>query len=66
MRDSLGADADDLIVQAMVSPGVDVRIRCDHDDQLGAIVTVGAGALGAGGGGAMVTVGGGGALFCRT
>ena len=43
MRDSLGDDADDLIVQAMTSPGVDVRIRCDHDDQLGAIVTVGLG-----------------------
>ncbi len=43
MRDSLGDDADDLIVQAMTSPGVDIRIRCDHDDQLGAIVTVGLG-----------------------
>ena len=43
MRDSLGDDANDLIVQAMTSPGVDVRIRCDHDDQLGAIVTVGLG-----------------------
>ena len=43
MRDSLGDDANDLIVQAMASPGVDVRIRCDHDDQLGAIVTVGLG-----------------------
>jgi acyl-CoA synthetase (NDP forming) len=43
MRDSLGDDANDLIVQTMTSPGVDVRIRCDHDDQLGAIVTVGLG-----------------------
>jgi acyl-CoA synthetase (NDP forming)/GNAT superfamily N-acetyltransferase len=43
MRDSLGDDADDLIVQAMTSPGVDVRIRCEHDDRLGAIVTVGLG-----------------------
>ncbi len=43
MRDSLGADADDLVVQAMTSPGVDVRIRCEHDDRLGAIVTVGLG-----------------------
>jgi acyl-CoA synthetase (NDP forming)/GNAT superfamily N-acetyltransferase len=43
MRESLGTDSDDLIVQAMTSPGVDVRIRCEHDDQLGAIVTVGLG-----------------------
>jgi acyl-CoA synthetase (NDP forming)/GNAT superfamily N-acetyltransferase len=43
MRDSLGDDSNDLIVQAMTAPGVDVRIRCDHDDQLGAIVTVGLG-----------------------
>jgi len=43
MHDSLGDDADDLIVQAMAPPGVDVRIRCDHDGQLGAIVTVGLG-----------------------
>jgi acyl-CoA synthetase (NDP forming)/GNAT superfamily N-acetyltransferase len=43
MRDSLGEDANDLFVQAMASPGVDVRIRCDHDEQLGAIVTVGLG-----------------------
>jgi acyl-CoA synthetase (NDP forming) len=43
MRDSLGADADDLIVQAMTAPGVDVRIRCEHDERLGAIVSVGLG-----------------------
>jgi acyl-CoA synthetase (NDP forming) len=43
MRDSLGDDAEDLVVQAMTSPGVDVRIRCDHDDRLGAIVSVGLG-----------------------
>jgi acyl-CoA synthetase (NDP forming)/RimJ/RimL family protein N-acetyltransferase len=43
MQDSLGADADDLVVQAMVPPGVDVRIRCEHDERLGAIVTVGLG-----------------------
>jgi acyl-CoA synthetase (NDP forming) len=43
MLDSLGADADDLIVQSMAAPGVDVRIRCEHDDRLGAIVTVGLG-----------------------
>jgi len=43
MRESLGADADDLVVQAMTAPGVDVRIRCEHDDRLGAIVSVGLG-----------------------
>ncbi len=43
MRDSLGADANDLVVQAMAAPGVDVRIRCEHDDRLGAIVSVGLG-----------------------
>ncbi len=43
MRDSLGDDANELIVQAMTSPGVDVRIRCEHDDRLGAIVSVGLG-----------------------
>lgn len=43
MRESLGDDARQLIVQAMTSPGVDVRIRCEHDDRLGAIVSVGLG-----------------------
>lgn len=43
MRESLGDDARHLIVQAMTSPGVDVRIRCEHDDRLGAIVSVGLG-----------------------
>ncbi|RLE26355.1 MAG: hypothetical protein DRJ50_01055, partial [Actinobacteria bacterium] len=43
MRESLGADAEELIVQSMTSPGVDVRIRCEHDERLGAIVSVGLG-----------------------
>ncbi len=43
MRESLGDDARELIVQAMTSPGVDVRIRCEHDERLGAIVSVGLG-----------------------
>jgi acyl-CoA synthetase (NDP forming) len=43
MRDSLGDDANDLIVQTMTSPGVDCRIRCEHDERLGAIVSVGLG-----------------------
>ena len=43
MRESLGDDAQELIVQAMTSPGLDVRIRCELDDRLGAIVSVGLG-----------------------
>lgn len=43
MRASLGDGADRLTVQAMATPGVDVRIRCEHDDRMGAIVTVGLG-----------------------
>ena len=43
MSESLGDDAQDLIVQTMTAPGVDVRIRCEHDDRLGAIVSVGLG-----------------------
>lgn len=43
MRESLGPDANNLIVQTMTTPGVDVRIHCEHDDQLGALVSVGIG-----------------------
>jgi acyl-CoA synthetase (NDP forming)/GNAT superfamily N-acetyltransferase len=43
MHESLGDDSHDLIVQEMAQPGVDVRIRCEHDDRLGAIVSVGLG-----------------------
>ncbi|MGA9277960.1 acetate--CoA ligase family protein, partial [Ilumatobacter sp.] len=43
MVDSLGEDAATLLVQSMVSPGVDVRIHCQHDDRLGVIVSVGYG-----------------------
>jgi acyl-CoA synthetase (NDP forming) len=43
MLDALGDDARDLVVQAMTTPGVDVRIRCEHDERLGAIVSVGLG-----------------------
>ena len=43
MTDSLGADADELMVQRMVTPGVDVRVRCEHDDRLGVVVSVGLG-----------------------
>jgi acyl-CoA synthetase (NDP forming) len=43
MTESLGDDAEQLVVQKMVAPGVDVRVRCDRDDRLGAIVTIGLG-----------------------
>jgi hypothetical protein len=31
------------MVQQMAPPGIDVRIRCEHDERLGAIVAVGLG-----------------------
>jgi acyl-CoA synthetase (NDP forming)/GNAT superfamily N-acetyltransferase len=43
MVDSLGDDASELVVQAMVAPGVDVRIHCQRDERLGVIVNVGYG-----------------------
>lgn len=45
MLDALGDDAARLEVQRMTAPGVDVRIRCELDDRLGVIVTVGMGGI---------------------
>lgn len=45
MRESPGVDADRLTVQTMVMPGVDVRIKCEHDENLGAVVQVGLGGV---------------------
>ena len=45
MRASLGGDASCITVQQMVSPGVDVRIRCTTDPRLGAVITVGLGGI---------------------
>lgn len=42
---ALGPDADQLVVQAMIAPGFDVRIRCQHDDRLGVLVSVGLGGV---------------------
>ncbi|MFK7917187.1 MAG: GNAT family N-acetyltransferase [Ilumatobacter sp.] len=42
---SLGVDADQVIVQQMTTPGVDVRVRCERDDRLGVIVHVGYGGI---------------------
>ncbi|MGI9644817.1 MAG: GNAT family N-acetyltransferase, partial [Ilumatobacteraceae bacterium] len=43
MRDSLGDDATDLVVQRMAAPGLDVRIRCELDERTGPVITVGLG-----------------------
>ena len=43
MREAIGADADIVHVQAMVEPGLDLRIRCAADEQLGSLVTIGLG-----------------------
>jgi acyl-CoA synthetase (NDP forming) len=43
MVEALGSDADHLIVQTMTTPGVDLRIHCEHDERLGVIVSVGLG-----------------------
>lgn len=45
MVEALGDHADQLVVQAMTTPGFDVRIRCEHDDRLGVIVSVGLGGV---------------------
>jgi acyl-CoA synthetase (NDP forming) len=45
MVESLGDDAAALIVQEMTTPGFDVRVRCEHDDRLGVIVSVGLGGV---------------------
>jgi acyl-CoA synthetase (NDP forming)/GNAT superfamily N-acetyltransferase len=45
MRASLGDDATSVLVQRMVPPGVDVRIRCTIDERLGPVVTVGLGGV---------------------
>ena len=43
--DALGDDAAELVVQAMAAPGVDLRVHCEHDDRLGAVVSVGLGGV---------------------
>ena len=45
MRAALGDDARSLLVQRMVPPGVDVRIRCTTDDRLGPVVSIGLGGV---------------------
>jgi acyl-CoA synthetase (NDP forming)/RimJ/RimL family protein N-acetyltransferase len=43
MTESLGSDADQLVVQRMIPPGINVRVHCQRDDRLGVIVSVGYG-----------------------
>ncbi|MGD9996817.1 MAG: GNAT family N-acetyltransferase [Ilumatobacteraceae bacterium] len=45
MRASLGDDGRSIVVQRMVPPGVDVRIRCTTDGRLGPVVTIGLGGV---------------------
>ena len=43
MQEALGADADVVVVQPMVAPGLDLRIRSTLDDRLGPLVAIGLG-----------------------
>ena len=45
MRAALGVDAAEVLVQEMIDPGITVRVRCERDDRLGAIVSVGYGGV---------------------
>ena len=43
MHDALGADADEVVVQAMIPPGLDLRIRSTVDERIGPLVAIGLG-----------------------
>jgi acyl-CoA synthetase (NDP forming) len=43
MQDAIGADADVVLVQSMVEPGLDLRIRSTADDDLGPVISIGLG-----------------------
>ncbi len=45
MHDHLGADADRVVVQRMVPPGLDVRVRVRDDERVGPVITVGLGGV---------------------
>ncbi|HRE00965.1 MAG TPA: acetate--CoA ligase family protein, partial [Ilumatobacteraceae bacterium] len=45
IRASLGPQTQAFTVQAMTAPGIDVRIRCATDDQLGPVITLDLGSL---------------------
>ena len=43
MRTALGADAENVVVQAMVPPGLDLRVRSTTDERAGPLVAIGLG-----------------------
>ncbi|MEM9747356.1 MAG: GNAT family N-acetyltransferase [Actinomycetota bacterium] len=43
MRASLGDDAGLLVVQEMTEPGINARVVCEYDEQVGVVVSVGYG-----------------------
>ncbi|MEX2625640.1 MAG: acetate--CoA ligase family protein, partial [Ilumatobacteraceae bacterium] len=43
MREHLGSDADEVMVQQMVPPGIDLRVHVTNESELGPLVTVGLG-----------------------
>jgi acyl-CoA synthetase (NDP forming)/GNAT superfamily N-acetyltransferase len=43
MQDAIGSDADVVLVQRMVEPGLDLRIRSAADDELGPLISIGLG-----------------------
>ena len=43
MQAALGGDADFVIVQAMVPPGLDLRIKARIDEEAGAVISTGIG-----------------------
>lgn len=45
MRQSLGADAASVVIQRMVPPGVDVRVRARAGERIGPVVDVGLGGV---------------------
>lgn len=47
MQAGLGADANVVVIQAMVTPGVDVRLRASTDDRIGPVLTFGIGGIAA-------------------
>jgi acyl-CoA synthetase (NDP forming) len=47
MQEALGDDAANVVVQPMVSPGLDLRIRSTVDDKLGPLIATGLGGSGA-------------------
>ncbi len=43
MHEALGSDAADVVVQAMIPPGLDLRIRSSVDERIGPLIAVGLG-----------------------